>query len=96
MNFLAPDGYVVASLREKGLYKGIVGTTIYQDLGEEPYRTEWRINLIIYESNRHVSPRDSQSPQGVLPVQKRILEETTAANRIDREGPGPRRAVEFA
>lgn len=84
MNFLGPGAQVacvwdrlenlVTSFREKGLDKGIAVTVFYKDLAGESYQTEWRINPLIYEGNRHVHRQDSQSVEGVLAALRDLLE----------------------
>jgi hypothetical protein len=71
MSFLGPGEEVACawdnldtlarSLREKGHKRGIVVKVRYEDLAGEAYETEWRINPLIYEHNRHVLPHDHQS-----------------------------------
>ena len=71
MSFLGPgeevacawdDLYQLASiLREKGLRLGILVKMRYEDLAGESYETEWRINPLIYEHDRHVSPQGHQA-----------------------------------
>jgi hypothetical protein len=67
VNFLGPGSHVacfwddleplVASLRGKGLDRGISVTVKYRDLTGESYETQWTINPLFYEGNRHV-PRE--------------------------------------
>lgn len=108
MNFLGPGAQVacvwdslenlVTSLREKGLDKGIVVTVFYKDLAGESYQTEWRINPLIYEGNRHVHRQDSQSVEGVLAALKDLLERANGRPgelrklEGDGNGDGPRDA----
>jgi hypothetical protein len=64
MSFLGPGEEVAcawdnlddlaSSLREKGHKRGILVKVRYEDLAGESYETEWRINPLIYEHNRHV------------------------------------------
>jgi hypothetical protein len=71
MSFLGPGEEVACawdnlddlarSLREKGPERGIVVKVRYEDLAGEAYETEWRINPLIYEHNRHVLPHNQQS-----------------------------------
>jgi hypothetical protein len=71
MSFLGPGEEVACAwdnldtlaraLREKGHKRGIVVKVRYDDLAGEAYETEWRINPLIYEHNRHVLPHDHQS-----------------------------------
>jgi hypothetical protein len=69
MNFLGPGEEIVctwddlepliASLRNKGLNKGITVTVSYKDLAGEHYETAWQINPLLYESNRFI-PREGR------------------------------------
>jgi hypothetical protein len=71
MSFLGPGEEVASawdnldnlalSLREKGLKRGILVKVRYEDLAGEAYESEWRINPLIYEHNRHVPPHNHQS-----------------------------------
>jgi hypothetical protein len=71
MSFLGPGDEVAcvwdnlddltSSLREEGHKRGIVVKVRYEDLAGEAYVTEWRINPLIYEHDRHVPPRNHQS-----------------------------------
>lgn len=71
MSFLGPGEEVACawdnlddlarSLREKGHMRGILVKVRYEDLAGEAYETEWRINPLIYEHDRHVPPRNYQS-----------------------------------
>jgi hypothetical protein len=68
MHFLGPSEEVacmwddldslVASFRQKELNKGVTVTVSYQDLAEESHQTDWHINPLLYEGNRHVSGQD--------------------------------------
>jgi hypothetical protein len=49
---------LASSLREKGHNRGILVKVSYEDLAGESYETEWRINPLIYEHNRHVPPHN--------------------------------------
>jgi hypothetical protein len=76
MSFLGPGEEVASawdnldnltsSLREKGLKRGISVKVRYEDLAGESYETEWRINPLIYEHNRHVPPRNHQAVEALL------------------------------
>jgi len=71
MSFLGPREEVACawdnlddlarSLREKGHKGGIVIKVRYEDLAGESYETDWRINPLIYEHNRHVPPHNNQA-----------------------------------
>jgi hypothetical protein len=71
MSFLGPGEEVASawdnlddlasSLRQKGHKRGIVVKVRSEDLAGELYETEWRINPLIYEHNRHVPPHNHQS-----------------------------------
>jgi hypothetical protein len=76
MSFLGPGEEVACawdnlddlarSLREKGHKRGIVVKVRYEDLAGEAYETEWRINPLIYEHNRHVLPHNHQAVEALL------------------------------
>jgi hypothetical protein len=53
-------------LREKGHNGGISVKVRYEDLAGESYETEWRINPLIYENNRHVPPHNHQAVGALL------------------------------
>jgi hypothetical protein len=69
MNFLGPGEEIactwddleplIASLRKKGLNKGITVTVSYKDLAGEYYETAWQINPLLYEGNRFI-PREGR------------------------------------
>jgi hypothetical protein len=69
MNFLGPGEEIactwddleplIASLKNKGLNKGITVTVSYKDLAGEYYETAWQINPLLYEGNRFI-PRDDR------------------------------------
>ncbi len=71
MSFLGPGEEVacawdqldslVTFLRERGHNEGILVKVRYEDLAGESYETQWRINPLIYEHDRHVPPRNHQS-----------------------------------
>jgi hypothetical protein len=92
MSFLGPGEEIAcawdnldnltASLREKGHKRGIVVTVRYEDLAGEAYETEWRINPLIYENERHVRPHNHQAVEVLLS----ILSQTTVADRAARSG----------
>ena len=50
---------LIASLRKKGLSKGITVTVSYKDLAGEYYETAWQINPLLYEGNRFI-PREGR------------------------------------
>jgi hypothetical protein len=76
MSFLGPGEEIAcawdtldnlaSSLREKGLRQGILVKVRYEDLAGESYETEWRINPLIYENNRHVPPHNHQAVGALL------------------------------
>jgi hypothetical protein len=57
---------LASSLREKGHNGGISVKVRYEDLAGESYETEWRINPLIYENNRHVPPHNHQAVGALL------------------------------
>jgi hypothetical protein len=71
MSFLGPGEEVACAwdnldnlavfLREQGHKRGILVKVRYEDLAGEAYETEWRINPLGYEHNRHVHPHNHQS-----------------------------------
>ena len=73
MNFLGPGEEIastwddfeplIASLKNKGLNKGITVTVTYEDLGGECYETAWQINPLLYEGNRFIPTEGSQDLQ---------------------------------
>jgi hypothetical protein len=73
MNFLGPGEEIastwddleplIASLKNKGLNKGITVTVTYKDLGGECYETAWQINPLLYEGNRFIPREGSQDLQ---------------------------------
>ena len=73
MNFLGPGEEIactwddleplIASLKNKGLNKGITVTVTYKDLGGEYYETAWQINSLLYEGNRFIPREGSQDLQ---------------------------------
>ena len=73
MNFLGPGEEIactwddleplIASLKNKGLNKGITVTVTYKDLGGEYYETAWQINPLLYEGNRFIPREGSQDLQ---------------------------------
>jgi hypothetical protein len=76
MSFLGPGEEVacawdelenlVSSLRERRHNEGILVKVRYEDLAGESYETEWRINPLIYEGNRHVPPQNHQAVENLL------------------------------
>jgi hypothetical protein len=70
MNFLGPSEEItctwddleplIASLRKKGLNRGITVTVSYKDLAGEYYETAWQINPLLYEGNRFIPREDRQ------------------------------------
>jgi hypothetical protein len=84
MSFLGPGEEIVcawdnldslaSSLREKGHNGGILVTVRYGDLAEEAYETEWRINPLIYEHDRHVPPPTYLTAEGLLTTLARVSE----------------------
>ncbi len=73
MNFLGPGEEIactwddleplIASLKNKGLNKGITVRVTYKDLGGEHYETAWQINPLLYEGNRFIPREGSQDLQ---------------------------------
>jgi hypothetical protein len=57
---------IVSSLRERRYNEGILVKVRYEDLAGESYETEWRINPLIYEGNRHVPPQNHQAVENLL------------------------------
>jgi hypothetical protein len=45
---------LIASLRKKGLNKGVTVTLGYKDLGGEHYETAWQINPLLYAGTRFI------------------------------------------
>ena len=86
MNFLGPGEEVactwdkldnlVSFLRKKGLNAGIMVKVKYEDLAGESYETEWRINPLIYEGNRHVPPQNHPAVENLLTALTRVSENT--------------------
>jgi hypothetical protein len=84
MRFLGPGEEVAcawdnldnlaSSLRQKGHDGGILVKVSYEDLAGESYETEWRINPLIYEGNRHVPSQDRQAVQALLSALTRVSE----------------------
>ena len=67
---------LVSSLREKGLKAGIVVKVRYEDLAGESYETEWKINPLIYEGNRHVPPQTHPAVETLLSALREGSENT--------------------
>jgi hypothetical protein len=65
---------LASSLREKGHNRGILVKVRYEDLAGESYETEWRINPLIYEGNRHVPPHHHQAVQAFVSALTRVSE----------------------
>jgi len=73
MNFLGPGEEIacvwddleplIASLRRKGLNKGVTVTVSYKDLAGEYYETAWQINPLLYEGNRFIPGESGQDLQ---------------------------------
>jgi hypothetical protein len=73
MNFLGPGEEIacvwddleplIASLRRKGLNKGVTVTVSYKDLAGEYYETAWQINPLLYEGNRFIPGESRQDLQ---------------------------------
>ena len=101
MSFLGPGEETVCAwdslenlarfLREKGLKRGISVTVGYEDLAGEAYETEWRINPLIYELNRHVPPQNYLAAEAILSALTRVSENQP---RGDGEGPSREQAHE--
>jgi hypothetical protein len=82
MNFLGPGEEVacfwdeldplVASLRQKELNKGVAVTVRYKDLAEQSYETDWQINPLLYEGNRHVHGQDRRDVEDLVALLRRI------------------------
>lgn len=73
MNFLGPGEEIscvwddleplVASLRKKGLDRGVTVTVSYKDLAGEHYETTWQINPLLYAGNRFIPAENRQDLQ---------------------------------
>jgi hypothetical protein len=73
MSFLGPGEEIacvwddleplIASLRRKGLNKGVTVTVSYKDLAGEYYETAWQINPSLYEGNRFIPGESGQDLQ---------------------------------
>ena len=93
MTFLGPGEEVacfwddldplVASLRQKELNKGITVTVRYKDLVEQSYETDWQINPLLYEGNRHVPEQDRRDGDDLLALLRQTSEN---AHREPGEG----------
>ena len=87
INFLSPGEEVastwddrdmlVSSLREKGHHGGILVKVRYEDLAGESYETEWRINPLIYQDDRHVPPQNLRAAEVLLSALTRVYENTS-------------------
>jgi hypothetical protein len=84
MSFLGPGEEIACawdsldnlafSLREKGHDGGILVQVRYEDLAGESYETEWKINPLIYKSNRHVTPQNHQTVEALVSALTRVSE----------------------
>jgi hypothetical protein len=73
INFLGPGEEIactwddleplIASLRKKGLNKGVTVTVSDKDLAGEYYETAWQINPLLYAGNRFIPGQDRQDLQ---------------------------------
>jgi hypothetical protein len=100
MSFLGPGEEVacawdelenlVSSLRKRGHNEGILIKVRYEDLAGESYETEWRINPLIYEGNRHVPARNHQAIDDLLSALARVSENANrgAADETSRRSIG--------
>jgi hypothetical protein len=98
MSFLGPGEEVacawddlenlVSSLRKRRHNEGILVRVRYEDLAGESYETEWRINPLIYEGNRHVPPPNHQAVENLLSALTQGAQNT---NREATEGTSSRR-----
>jgi len=87
INFLGPGEEVasiwddrdnlVSSLREKGPDGGILVRVRYQDLVGESYETDWRINPLIYQDDRHVPPQNLRAAETLLSALTRVYKNTS-------------------
>ena len=68
-------------LKEKGLEDGIAVTTRYKDLAEESYRTEWKLNPLLYEGARI---KDSKGMNELVNAVEKISEDVDGYNRHQR------------
>jgi hypothetical protein len=86
INFLGPGEEVactwddrdnlVRSLREREQDGGILVKVRYEDLAGESYDTEWRINPLIYQADRHVPPQNLRGAEALLSALTRVYEDT--------------------
>jgi hypothetical protein len=84
MSFLGPGEEVAcawdnldaltSSLRKKGRKRGTLVKVSYEDLAGEVYETEWRINPLIYEGNRHVPSQHHQAVQAFVSAPTQVSE----------------------
>jgi hypothetical protein len=91
MSFLGPGEEIAcawdnldnlaSSLREKCHNGGILVKVRYEDLAGEGYETEWRINPLIYENNRHVPPQSHQLVEALLSALTQALGDSRHALR---------------
>lgn len=51
---------LIASLRKKGLNKGVTVTVRYEDLVGESYETAWQINPLLYAGTRFITGEERQ------------------------------------
>ena len=49
----------------------------YEDLAGESYETEWRINPLIYQADRHVSPQNLRVAEALFSALRRVYEDTS-------------------
>jgi hypothetical protein len=57
---------LIASLRKKGLNKGVTVMVSYKDLAGESYETAWQINPLLYTGNRFIPGQERQGLQDRL------------------------------
>jgi len=62
----------------------------YEDLAGESYETEWKINPLIYEGNRHVPPQTHPAVETLLSAVREVSENT---GRESIEGTSRRSSV---
>jgi hypothetical protein len=103
MSFLGPGEEVAcvwddleklaSSLREKGHKRGILVKVRYEDLAGEVYETEWRINPLIYENDRHVPPQNRQTLEALLSASTRVSENQPKGDGEGASGEQPHRAL---
>lgn len=102
MPFLAPRGRVscfwdrvpdlLPALKKRGLEDGIAVTTRYKDLAGESYRTEWRINPLLFEGIRGAGSKGmSDLVNAVEGISEAATERDGSEGATRREG-GPGQA----